>query len=214
MMAPVKKHLAIRPVEFYGNGLPRPYVFENPLFNSHRVDPPLSALDPLLSWARDAHWTMGGLNFTRLRLQGRIEGNVNKLRAQLEKSTPVKLESGISEKNNKKKRSGYESPPAAPIAMKRRRFIDLNDDDEEEEVGSEDEGVARIRRKLSDDFDRVAEESKTTLVKANKKSIEPESVGKRLQSVGKRLKEKKTQKVEETTSPTRTSPRLANRKSS
>ncbi|CAA7050156.1 unnamed protein product [Microthlaspi erraticum] len=213
MMAPVKKHLAIRPVEFYGNGLPRPYVFDSPQFNSHRVDPPLSALDPLLSWARDAHWTMGGLNFTRLRLQGRIEGNCNKLRAQLEKSTPVKLESGHSEK--KKKRSGYDSPPAAPIAVKRRRFIDLNDEDDEEEIGSEDEGVARIRRKLSDDFDRVAVESKSIPVKVNKKPIEPVSIGKRLESVAKRLKEKKkTQKVEETTSLTRTSPRLANRRSS
>ncbi|ESQ54424.1 hypothetical protein EUTSA_v10027270mg [Eutrema salsugineum] len=204
MMTPVKKHFAIRPAEFYGNGLPRPRYFDSPQFNSHRVDPPLSVLDPLLSWARDAHWSMGGLNFTRLRLQGRIEGNVNKLRAQLEKSSPVKLESGSSEKK-KTKRSGYDSPPATPIAVKRRKFLDLNDDDDGEEVGSEDEGVARIRRKLSDDFDRVAVESKTKVVKSSQKSIESE--------LGKRSKEKKTQKVEETSS-TRTSPRLAKRRSS
>ncbi|CAH2077698.1 unnamed protein product [Thlaspi arvense] len=209
MMTPVKKHFAIRPTEFYGNGLPRPRFFDNPQFNSHRVDPPLSVLDPLLTWARDAHWSMGGLNFTRLRLQGRIEGNVDKLRAQLEKSTPVKLESGSSDK--KKKRSDYESPPAAPVAVKRRRFIDLNDDDDEE-VGSEDESVPSIRRKLADDFDRVAGEMKTKVVKANKKSNE--SVGKKLESAVKRLKEKKTQKVEETTSSTRTSPRLAKLRSS
>ncbi|CDY25249.1 BnaA02g22070D [Brassica napus] len=206
MMTPVKKSSAIRPVEFYGNSLPRPRFFDNPKFNSHRVDPPLSVLDPLLSWAREAHWSMGGLNFTRLRLQGRIEGNVDKLRAQLEKSTPTKLESGDSDK--KKKRSDYDydydSPPAAPVAVKRRRYIDLNaDDGDDEEIGSGDEGVARIRRKLSDDFDRVAGESK---IKASKKSIE-------LGLVGKRLKEKKnTQKVEETSSP-RTSPRLAKRSS-
>lgn len=105
----------------------------------------------------------------------------------------------------KKKRSDYDydSPPAAPVAVKRRRYIDLNADDDEEEIGSGDEGVARIRRKLSDDFDRVAGESK---IKASKKSIE-------LVLVGKRLKEKKnTQKVEETSSP-RTSPRLAKRSS-
>ncbi|CAF2107426.1 hypothetical protein Bca4012_093612 [Brassica carinata] len=203
MMTPVKKSSAIRPVEFYGNSLPRPRFFDNPKFNSHRVDPPLSVLDPLLSWAREAHWSMGGLNFRRLRLQGRIEGNVDKLRAQLEKSTPTKLESGDSDK--KKKRSDYDydydSPPAAPVAVKRRRYIDLNADDDDEEIGSEDEGVARIRRKLSDDFDRVAGESKIEVVKAGKKSIESGSEGKR-------LKEKKTQKVEETSSP-RTSPRLA-----
>ncbi|KAG2283812.1 hypothetical protein Bca52824_055032 [Brassica carinata] len=64
-----------------------------------------------------------GLNFTRLRLHGRIEGNVNKLCAQLEKSTPMKVESGNS--NKKKRRSDYDSPHAAPV---RRRYIDLNDD--------------------------------------------------------------------------------------
>ncbi|CAN6802174.1 unnamed protein product, partial [Brassica oleracea] len=64
-----------------------------------------------------------GLNFTRLRLHGRIEGNVNKLCAQLEKSTPMKVESGNS--NKRKRRSDYDSPHAAPV---RRRYIDLNDD--------------------------------------------------------------------------------------
>nr|VDD55524.1 unnamed protein product [Brassica oleracea] len=206
MMTPVKKSSAIRPVEFYGNSLPRPRFFDNPKFNSHRVDPPLSVLDPLLSWAREAHWSMGGLNFTRLRLQGRIEGNVDKLRAQLEKSTPTN-ESGDSDKMKKRSDSDsdYDSPPAAPVAVKRRRYIDLNADDDDEQIGSEDEGVARIRRKLSDDFDRVAGESKIEVVKASKKLIEAGSEGKR-------LKEKKTQKVEETSSP-RTSPRLAKRSS-
>jgi len=110
----VKKSLAIRPVAFYRNGLPRPRFFDNHRFNSYRVDTPLSVLDPLLSWA------------------------------QLEKSSP-----------------------AAPIVLKRRRYLD------DEEIGSEDVGVVRIRRKLSDDFDRVAEESKTELVEANeKKKIE------------------------------------------
>ncbi|CAH8314540.1 unnamed protein product [Eruca vesicaria subsp. sativa] len=204
MMSPVKKTSAIRPVEFYGNALPRPRFFDNPKFNSHRVDPPLSVLDPLLSWAREAHWSMGGLNFTRLRLQGRIEGNVDKLRAQLENSTPVKIESGDSDRKKRRSEHDFDSPPAAPVAVKRRRYIDLNDDvdDEEEGIGSEDEGVARIRRKLSDDFDRVAGESKiNVVVKANKKSIE-------LGSDGKRLKEKKK------TSSTRTSPRLVKLRSS
>ncbi|XP_010447998.1 PREDICTED: uncharacterized protein LOC104730521 [Camelina sativa] len=200
MMTPVKKHLSIRPVEFYGNGLPRPRFFDNPKFNSCRVDPPLSVLDPLLTWARDAHWSMGGLNFTRLRLQGRIEGNVNKLRAQLEKSTPVKLESGISERK-KKKRSGSESPPPPPVVVKRRRYLDLNDSDDEEVGSEEDEGVVSIRRKLSDEFDKVAEDNNPQV---NKKSIKSELVEKI-------LKEKK-KKVNKTSS-TRTSPRLAKRSS-
>ncbi|KAF3596728.1 hypothetical protein DY000_02027461 [Brassica cretica] len=78
--------------------------------------------------------------------------------------------------SEKKKRSGCDSTPlAAPVAVKRRRYVDLNDD--EDEIGS---GVARIIRNLSGDFDRVAGESEI-----NKKSIGSESVGKR-------LKEKKT----------------------
>ncbi|CAN6814632.1 unnamed protein product [Brassica oleracea] len=86
-----------------------------------------------------------GLNFTRLRLHGRIEGNVNELCAQLEKSRPIKVESGNS--NKKKRRSDYDSPHAAPV---RRRYIDMNDDTD----GGEDR-IGVFRRKLSDDFDRI-----------------------------------------------------------
>ncbi|CAF1707810.1 unnamed protein product, partial [Brassica napus] len=99
-----------------------------------------------------------GLNFTRLRLHGRIEGNVNELCAQLEKSRPIKVESGNS--NKKKRRSDYDSPHAAPV---RRRYIDMNDDTD----GGEDR-IGVFRRKLSDDFDRIVGEMTT---KANKKSI-------------------------------------------
>ncbi|CDY71758.1 BnaCnng74310D [Brassica napus] len=42
MTTPVSKNIAIRPVEFYGNALPRPRFFANPQFNSHRADPLLS----------------------------------------------------------------------------------------------------------------------------------------------------------------------------
>ncbi|WZZ78551.1 hypothetical protein YC2023_099123 [Brassica napus] len=99
-----------------------------------------------------------GLNFTCLRLHGRIEGNVNELCAQLEKSRPIKVESGNS--NKKKRRSDYDSPHAAPV---RRRYIDMNDDTD----GGEDR-IGVFRRKLSDDFDRIVGEMTT---KANKKSI-------------------------------------------
>ncbi|KAJ0231272.1 hypothetical protein HA466_0299430 [Hirschfeldia incana] len=172
MTTPVRKSIAIiRSVEFYGNALPRPH------FNSHRTDPPLPVLDPLLSsCARDAHWST----------RGRNEGN---LRAQLGNSSP-----GDSEK---KRSSGCDSPPTAPVAVKRRRYLDLNDNEEEEE---EDKGVAaRIIRNLSDDFERVAGESKII-----KKSIE--SAGKRLKAKNK--KKKKTLRVEETSSTRITSPRL------
>ncbi|CAN6893300.1 unnamed protein product, partial [Brassica oleracea] len=103
-----------------------------------------------------------GLNFTCLRLHGRIEGNVNELCAQLEKSRPIKVESGNS--NKEKRRSDYDSPHAAPV---RRRYIDMNDDTD----GGEDR-IGVFRRKLSDDFDRIVGEMTT---KANKKSIKSES---------------------------------------
>uniref|UniRef100_A0A0D3BKT4 Uncharacterized protein n=1 Tax=Brassica oleracea var. oleracea TaxID=109376 RepID=A0A0D3BKT4_BRAOL len=58
-----------------------------------------------------------GLNFTCLRLHGRIEGNVNELCAQLEKSRPIKVEFGNS--NKKKRRSDYDSPHAAPVRRRK-----------------------------------------------------------------------------------------------
>ncbi|KAL3615511.1 hypothetical protein CASFOL_041172 [Castilleja foliolosa] len=39
-------------------------------------------MDPLIAWAEEAHWSMGGLNFKHHRLQGRIEGNIQRLRTQ------------------------------------------------------------------------------------------------------------------------------------
>ena len=79
-----------------------------------------------------------------------------------------------------------------------------------EKIGLEDEGVARINRKLSDDFLFLKRKSLMILIvfgemktKANKKSVKSDSVRKI-------LKEKQKTKVEET-SPTRTSPRLCKR---
>ena len=82
---------------------------------SHGVDPPISVLDPLLSWGH-IHTLVLGLNFTRLRLQGRIEGNVNS-----------------SVLNSRNLRSDYDSPHAAPVSVKGRSCIDLNNDIDEGE---------------------------------------------------------------------------------
>ncbi|KAK8477105.1 hypothetical protein V6N13_102506 [Hibiscus sabdariffa] len=142
----------LRPGKFYGSSLPRPRIYTDIQFNSDRVDPPVSVLDPLMSWANEAHWSMGGLSFKRLRLQGRIEGNVNRLKAQRER-----LVNGKDDEL---------SPPPAPMVVKRRRFFDLNEDDVES--GSEgDEMVVKRKAKramkefpvknLSDDFERVAD---------------------------------------------------------
>lgn len=125
--------------------------------------------DPLMSWANEAHWSMGGLSFKRLRLQGKIEGNVNKLRAEREKlfkklnCSPV----AIGSKSNNvsgSKRAASVSPPPAPVAAKRRRFLAMIEEEEEsageEEVETGNRWVRRrLVKKLGDDFDKVALEN-------------------------------------------------------
>ncbi|KAG6407052.1 hypothetical protein SASPL_130034 [Salvia splendens] len=151
------------PGKFYGSSLPRPRFYTDVKLNSERVDPPPSVTDPLMSWAQEAHWSMGGLNVKRHRLQGRIEGSVEKLRAQKEqifKRTPIPKKSAAkltAEEEIHVEIGRSPSPPRAPVAIKRRRVVGLMDEDEEEE-----EVVAVKRgavRKLGDDFERVARES-------------------------------------------------------
>ncbi|KAL7587439.1 hypothetical protein Lser_V15G40499 [Lactuca serriola] len=170
--------VALGPGKFYGSDLPRPRIYTDIKYNSYRVDPPVSVTDPLMSWAEEAHWSMGGLNFNRHRLQGRIEGDVEKLRSQIEESIRKKESlsppsskkkpiSKSSEKSAKKKkgadldRSRSPSPPPAPLANKRkRRFLGLVDEDDEE--GEESMSARKFPvRKLSDEFDLVANTKKS-----------------------------------------------------
>lgn len=167
--------VSLGPGKFYGSSLPRPRIYTDVKLNDHRVDPPVPVLDPFLSWANEAHWSMGGLSFRRLRLQGRIEGNVSKLRAERERLTEKNVtlagpSSGSGSNGSKFKRAATDSPPPAPMAAKRRRFTPLIDEDEDsgaeegEEEGGEvaaSRGVRRRRlvKKLGDDFDRVALET-------------------------------------------------------
>lgn len=127
--------------KFYGSSLPRPRFYTDVKLNGERVDPPLPVMDPLLAWAEEAHWSMGGASMTRRRLQGRIEGNVNKLRVQRETLF---------------KKSGKQQKPASSPALrviKHRRVVGLVD--EEEEVVHEvmKNGAAR---KFGQNFGRVA----------------------------------------------------------
>ncbi|XWS54177.1 hypothetical protein CRYUN_Cryun10bG0067400 [Craigia yunnanensis] len=228
--------VSLGPGKFYGSSLPRPRIYTDTKFNPERVDPPVSVLDPLLSWANEAHWSMGGLSFKRLRLQGRIEGNVKRLKAQREKllkDSPDK--DSIAEKN---KRDASMSPPPAPVAVKRRRFLDLDDD--VDEVESENEGdemvVTREEkrvlrkgtvRKLGDDFERVAKDSGVVSKRdgsfsdgiggdvmkiVQEVNVESEFKGDKKKRVQKGLKKGKGE-VQSGTG-TRTSPRLAKRGSS
>ncbi|MCD7448558.1 hypothetical protein HAX54_044162 [Datura stramonium] len=203
--------VALGPGKFYGSSLPRPRFYENP--NGERVDPPVSVLDPLMSWAEEAHWSMGGLSFKRLRLQGRIEGNIKKLRAEREKIE----KKAIKKKSPTKGLSPVHvspSPPAAPLNLKRKmRLVDESDEEMECEGRVEKRGPAR---KLDDDFDRVASESGgegmmgRTRSGRNKEAVVEEV--KKLKTKGRKLKkgvkgsEKKSGSM--TPSLARASPRL------
>ncbi|GFZ05665.1 hypothetical protein Acr_17g0012370 [Actinidia rufa] len=167
------------PGKFYGSSLPRPRIYTDVKLNDFRVDPPVPVLDSLMSWANEAHWAMGGLSFKRLRLQGRIEGNVTKLRRQQEKFQKTRDDRTAAAAADRIRDSDRESdddkspspmPPPAPIATKRRRFLAAieEEEDEGEEVDKDMKRVERaergggkrrrLARKLGDDFDRVAVE--------------------------------------------------------
>ncbi|KAJ7538378.1 hypothetical protein O6H91_11G045700 [Diphasiastrum complanatum] len=76
--------VALKPGRFYGKSLPRPHIYTDIKFSSQRVDPPPSINDALIRWAGDAHWSMGGLSFKRSRMQGKIEGRIDRIRAEAE----------------------------------------------------------------------------------------------------------------------------------
>ncbi|XP_019169631.1 PREDICTED: uncharacterized protein LOC109165359 [Ipomoea nil] len=206
--------VALGPGKFYGKSLPRPRIYTDVKFNEERVDPPVPVFDPLMSWAEEAHWSMGGLSFKRHRLQGRIEGNISKIRAEHEKQVK-KLK-----KNSPSKSSSpvfyTPSPPPAPIAVKRKRRLIDEEEGDEAPRGSKMWPV----RKLGDDFDRVAYESglidsgseetvaaRTRGRKAEKAAVEAEVVTKVKSKGLKRLKKGIKKSVN------RSSPRLAKRES-
>ncbi|CAN1123730.1 hypothetical protein LINPERPRIM_LOCUS3386 [Linum perenne] len=157
--------VALGPGKFYGSSLPRPRFYNNVNSNSEHVDPPVSVMDPLLSWAREAHWSMGGLNTERVRFQGRIEGNVDKLRKFREKQTKLQARNTPEKQKDQvrkgdKKRADSVSPPPAPRVTKKRKFVDLFDEDGEAEE-EEQKGRKKMPKKVA---------------------VESESVGKRTRS--------------------------------
>ncbi|KAI3818924.1 hypothetical protein L1987_12745 [Smallanthus sonchifolius] len=184
--------VALGPGKFYGSSLPRPRIYTDVKFNSERVDPPVPVLDPLMSWAEEAHWSMGGLSFQRHRLQGRIEGNVEKLRNQIEKSEKMKeslspklkkkkiISKSVEHSGKKKKASDLSpSPPPAPFANKRkRRYLGLVDEDDDS--GSPETAARKWPvRKLSDEFELVANSKKSPAGRSGGVESETETVASR-----------------------------------
>lgn len=150
-LGPGKLKGPLGPGKFYGSSLPRPRYYTSEKPNWERIDPPTSVLDPFLSWANDAHWSMGGLSFKRQRLQGKIEGNISKLRSQMEDDIYNKTSNKTIDPHRK-------SSPS-------KKFSILRDDPEEEEEAVEEEEeeeethvapLPRKRaRKLIDEFNKV-----------------------------------------------------------
>ncbi|KAK7401958.1 hypothetical protein VNO78_13857 [Psophocarpus tetragonolobus] len=206
--------VSLGPGKFYGTSLPRPRIYTDVKFNDHRVDPPTPVSDPLMSWAQEAHWSMGGLSFKRLRLQGKIEGNVQRLRSQREAHSPTPTRASPIDSSP--------SPPPPPLFPKRRRYMDLiqeeeeDEDEDEHEHEDEHEGAEvqlpstvnrrrRLVKKLGDDFDRVAlrnDQSHTVLFKTPTKRF----VKAAQSAIG-----NKTTTQSQKTTRVRTSPRLAKR---
>jgi len=206
--------ISLGPSTFYGTSLPRPRIYTDFMFNDHRVDPPAPVSDPLMSWAEEAHWSMGGLNYKRLRLQGKIEGNVQKLRSQREKAQSQSPSSSpIPSAHSGSKRDASPTPPPAPFATKRRRCVDLI------EVEVCEGRKSRLVKKLGDDFDRVAslenERSDTILLKTpNRKLVNGGETVKRTVAVAAEKpnpKAKKSSSEGEKVRRVRTSPRFTKR---
>lgn len=220
--------VTLGPGKFYGNSLPRPRFYTDVKLNEERVDPPVPVLDPLMSWAEEAHWSMGGLNFQRHRLQGRIEGNVKKLRAEREKILKAQGSNLTTRRVNKTDFNEGSSPvtPAAPVAVKRRRRLVGVVDEESFDIEEGEREVKRTARKLGADFDRVANdrirdpvkggvaEAVAARTRSQRAVVEKEMVFEKetkVKSKGKRLMKKSFQEAEKAVAAegTRTSPRLA-----
>ncbi|MBA0586400.1 hypothetical protein Gorai_017143, partial [Gossypium raimondii] len=171
--------------------------------------------------------------FKRLRLQGRIEGNVQRLKAQRDKFLNNK--DPIPKKNNS---DASFSPPPAPVAVKRKRFLDLNDEDVESEnedneivMNREEKRVLRkgAVRKLGDDFERVAKDKDSGVASGGKRgfsdgigidvmkiveevNVESEEIKKKKKKrIVKGLKKGTDEVRSGTGTTTRASPRLAKR---
>ncbi|KAG4971997.1 hypothetical protein JHK82_037665 [Glycine max] len=114
--------------KFYGTSLPRPRIYTDVKFNDRRVDPPTPVNGPLMSWAAEGHWSMGDLSFKRLRLQGKIEGNVERLRSQHEKGQAQSPPPPPRSVLRGSKGASSPSLPPAPFVTKRRRVASLENE--------------------------------------------------------------------------------------
>ncbi|XP_047060446.1 late histone H1-like [Lolium rigidum] len=168
--------VALGPGRFYGSGLPRPRVFPG-----DRAHPPAPVTDALLCWAREAHWSMGGLGAKRLRLQGRIEGNLVKLRRTARRDAKARaagekpaasldaLGSDDDEESDREEVEAQERALGREVVDEEEDDSDSSDSEDEELVALVTIAAAAKRkraRKLFDEFDRIAPQKKKQKVAA------------------------------------------------
>ncbi|XP_020587898.1 uncharacterized protein LOC110029794 [Phalaenopsis equestris] len=157
--------VALGPGKFYGSSLPRPRFFSDVKLNDVRVDPPVPVMDPLLSWANEAHWSMGGLSFQRNRLQGRIEGSIKKLRVQQDRT------------RRKKAGDKIRSFGVKPSSLKSLDSEQTKSSEEVAPVTPSPPPKKKRARKLMDEFEKVAVEEKSKSVRSEEMdSVSPEKM--------------------------------------
>ncbi|XP_028078970.1 uncharacterized protein LOC114280788 [Camellia sinensis] len=135
------------PENFYGSNLPRPQIYTDIKFNDERVNPLSSITDLLMTWAKEAHWSMDKLSFKHLRLQGHIRGNVTKLRPQRKKFLKSRsrfstnliadLDSNLDDDEDNKDSSPLQ--PVTPMVTKQQRrfMVVIEEEDDREDVDLE-----------------------------------------------------------------------------
>ncbi|XP_026666068.2 uncharacterized protein LOC113460937 [Phoenix dactylifera] len=210
---------------FYGSSLPRPRFYTEVKLNEDRVDPPVRVMDPLLSWASEAHWSMGGLSFKRHRLQGRIEGSIKKLRAQQERThrnspsldrnpaTKPRFSGHMPQSLASLRSDSFESESEEGEVQKKAKNVSI--------VSSPSIGSAQKRkrvRRLGDEFDRIAEQQQmgkqseaaegvASRTRSRRPDVEEVELGEEPTVAGKGSVERRKRKEADRTKSRRTSPR-------
>ncbi|XP_010943631.1 uncharacterized protein [Elaeis guineensis] len=215
--------VGLGPGRFYGSSLPRPRFYTEVKLNDERVDPPVPVMDPLLLWANDAHWSMGGLSFKRHRLQGRIEGSIKKLRAQQERTH------GSSPSLNRNPAAKPRFSGHKPLSLASLRSDSSDSEEEEFQKKAKDVSIVsspligsaqkrKRARRLGDEFDRIAEQQQmgkqseegegvASRTRSRKPDVEEVELGEEPTVTGKGSVERRKRKEVDGVTPRRISPR-------
>lgn len=143
----------LNPVRFYGSQLPRPRIYGDIKFNETRVDPPPGVNAALLEWAADVPWKQGGIAVKRKRLQGKVEGRMNKLRnmeeSDDEEEPPMKKPAKVEGQRASASRKKSKTVPPAPGPRKMMNLTPI-----ERMLSSPEarEGKAPLKRRILTQF--------------------------------------------------------------